>query len=368
MRRGRGGRPPPARASAAPDRAARPRPQTLLRVAWPPSGAHRVFPAAGWAPLGRGPRQSAHAARGAGRDRRCRLARAARRAAGRMPPAALHAGAPGCRGHAARRTDGRPARGPASPPGALGRAGRRSRPRAVRASGRRLALQRARGWIRLTLLSGHRSCSRSRQRSRSGPRAARVPCCGSRPGRPSFCSMAPPSSVDPASRCCAGSAARAGGRLAVAPAAARAEAAVGAAVVASVGVLSLPLAARSTRDRPWWDYRAWNLFGGGKAVTFEWSHGYGPLDWPRDGTTLLNVESDRPHYWKAETLDTFDGLRWIRTHQSDNEGVVGIWPSGATSQPTVELFEFNPKRNRQSSSRFARCPPSWWSAPASPTR
>ena len=29
-------------------------------------------------------------------------------------------------------------------------------------------------------------------------------------------------------------------------------------------------------------------------VTFDWNHSYGPLDWPREGTTLLNVKSDRP--------------------------------------------------------------------------
>ena len=32
-------------------------------------------------------------------------------------------------------------------------------------------------------------------------------------------------------------------------------------------------------------------------------HPYGPLDWSRAGATVLNVKSDRPHYWKAETLD-----------------------------------------------------------------
>ncbi len=95
------------------------------------------------------------------------------------------------------------------------------------------------------------------------------------------------------------------------------EAAVGAAVVAAVGVLSLPFAAALDGDRPWWDYKAWTWFGEGKAVTFNWSHEYGPLDWPRDGTTLMNVASDRPHYWKAETLDAFDGFRWFRSGDSD---------------------------------------------------
>jgi len=97
------------------------------------------------------------------------------------------------------------------------------------------------------------------------------------------------------------------------------EAAAGAALVASIGLLSLPVAAALDGDDPWWDYRAWNWFGGGKAITFQWNHEYGPLDWPREGTTLLNIRSDRPHYWKAETLDGFDGLRWIRTPATDPE-------------------------------------------------
>jgi transglutaminase-like putative cysteine protease len=90
------------------------------------------------------------------------------------------------------------------------------------------------------------------------------------------------------------------------------EAAVAAAVVASVGVLSIPVAAALDGDRAWWDYRAWDWFGSGKVLTFDWNHSYGPLNWSRAGETVLNVKSDRPHYWKAETLDRFDGLRWLR--------------------------------------------------------
>ena len=51
-------------------------------------------------------------------------------------------------------------------------------------------------------------------------------------------------------------------------------------------------------------------------MTFDWTHSYGPLDWPREGTTLLNIKSDRPHYWKVEVLDGFDGFRWLRTEAS----------------------------------------------------
>jgi protein-glutamine gamma-glutamyltransferase len=123
------------------------------------------------------------------------------------------------------------------------------------------------------------------------------------------------------------------------------EAAAGAAAVMAVGVLSLPVAAALDGDRAWWDYRAWDWFGTGKAVTFDWTHEYGPLDWPRDGTTLLNIRSDRPHYWKAETLDAFDGLRWFRSPQNDRAEVSAELPFnfGQREGRSWELFEYNPR-------------------------
>jgi protein-glutamine gamma-glutamyltransferase len=122
------------------------------------------------------------------------------------------------------------------------------------------------------------------------------------------------------------------------------EAGVGAASVVVMGLLSLPVAAALDGDEAWWNYRAWNLFGSGKAITFNWGHEYGPLDWPREGTTLLNVRSDRPHYWKAETLDAFDGLRWFRSPQNDTAEVGTDLPIPFERQgPTWELFEYNPR-------------------------
>ena len=119
----------------------------------------------------------------------------------------------------------------------------------------------------------------------------------------------------------------------------------GAAAVLVVGVVSLPLAAALDGERPWWNYRAWNLFGSGERITFNWSHRYGPLDWPRDGTTLMNVASDRPHYWKAETLDSFDGLRWYRSGVADRFDVSASLPNGFGQPPGPrwELFEWNPR-------------------------
>jgi protein-glutamine gamma-glutamyltransferase len=124
----------------------------------------------------------------------------------------------------------------------------------------------------------------------------------------------------------------------------RREAAIGAAVVASVGVLSLPVAAALDGDRAWWNYGAWSLFGKGETITFDWNHEYGPLEWSRAGATVLNVKSTRPHYWKAEALDSFDGLRWVRSAAADDNRY-GPEVTFAESNPEGRwnYNEYNPK-------------------------
>ena len=125
----------------------------------------------------------------------------------------------------------------------------------------------------------------------------------------------------------------------------RREAALGAAVVAGVGILSMPLAAALDGGRPWWDYRAWDWFGEGRSITFDWSHQYGPLDWPREGTTLLNVKADRPHYWKAQVLDGFDGFRWVPTDLDRQDSISSEVPNRLIRRdgPGWDNFEWNPK-------------------------
>ena len=120
------------------------------------------------------------------------------------------------------------------------------------------------------------------------------------------------------------------------------EAAAGAAVVAGVGVLAMPFAAALDGDSPWWDYRAWSWFGGGRSITFDWSHQYGPLDWPRDGTTLLNVRSDRPHYWKTEVLEAFNGFRWIPVRGSATTDVREELPEPGLGGPRVGQLRVQP--------------------------
>jgi hypothetical protein len=120
------------------------------------------------------------------------------------------------------------------------------------------------------------------------------------------------------------------------------DAVAGVGLVLALGVLSLPVAAALDSERPWWDYAAWTWLGNGKTITFDWTHRYGPLDWPRDGTTLLNVRSDRSHYWKAETLDSFDGLRWTRG-RSDSTYTGADLPDPTTRDGSWDYFEWNPR-------------------------
>lgn len=124
------------------------------------------------------------------------------------------------------------------------------------------------------------------------------------------------------------------------------DAGIAAAVVVGVGIVSLPAAAALDTGKPWWDYGGLSWFGDGKQVAFDWTHSYGPMDWPRDGTTLLNVKADRPHYWKAESLDVFDGFRWVRSSAQDGASVGADLPLQTPNRNgRWDYFEVNPRWN-----------------------
>jgi transglutaminase-like putative cysteine protease len=76
-------------------------------------------------------------------------------------------------------------------------------------------------------------------------------------------------------------------------------------------------------SEPWLDYTHWDWGAtpAGASESFNWEHNYGPLDWKRDGRTLLAVRSPRAEYWSTEILSDFDGYAWTAS------------PPG----PTVEL-------------------------------
>ena len=91
--------------------------------------------------------------------------------------------------------------------------------------------------------------------------------------------------------------------------------------VLGCGLLALPLAAGFDREAPWLQYRSWNWFQRAQAGTaFQWDHSYGPIEWSRSGITMLQVKSPEAHYWKAETLDRFDGVRWLHSQSPSDRG------------------------------------------------
>lgn len=72
------------------------------------------------------------------------------------------------------------------------------------------------------------------------------------------------------------------------------------------------------RKEPWVDVQ--ELVGGldrPDPARFDWSQSYGPLDWPRTGREVLRITSPVESYWKAQNLDGFDGVRWIRAAPAD---------------------------------------------------
>ncbi len=84
------------------------------------------------------------------------------------------------------------------------------------------------------------------------------------------------------------------------------------------GVVSLPIAARLDASVGAWNWENWTLFTHDRAVSFQWDHTYGPLDWPQDGTKLFAARSERPLYWKTSVLDRFNGAGWERAERTDS--------------------------------------------------
>jgi protein-glutamine gamma-glutamyltransferase len=102
--------------------------------------------------------------------------------------------------------------------------------------------------------------------------------------------------------------------------------------VALVAAVAVPAAALIEPGRALIDYRGWKLFSA-QGLGFRWDQSYGPLNWPQQGTLVLEVASDQSHYWKATNLDSFDGVRWRRSSSSVAETVLGV-PGGFDAERT----------------------------------
>jgi hypothetical protein len=93
-------------------------------------------------------------------------------------------------------------------------------------------------------------------------------------------------------------------------------ASLGAVVVGAAVVLVAAAAAGTTRppSSPAVDWKEWDLYTrsrGQVGLGYVWEANYDGIRFPPKPTTMLRVHgTDRASYWRASTLDAFDGGRW----------------------------------------------------------
>ncbi len=81
-------------------------------------------------------------------------------------------------------------------------------------------------------------------------------------------------------------------------------------VVASLAAATSPAVAKG-EFVAWSDWDVYDRPQDPVGVRYVWNANYGGISFPKKRTTVLRVEGpDRAHYWRATTLDVFDGLRW----------------------------------------------------------
>lgn len=89
------------------------------------------------------------------------------------------------------------------------------------------------------------------------------------------------------------------------------------------------------------DWRNWNPLGPGQdrvSVGYVWDQQYGPLKWPKKRTTVFEVVSPRPLYWKAASLDEFEVDHWQESPslQGEYRGATAIGvPNSALPEKAI---------------------------------
>jgi transglutaminase-like putative cysteine protease len=86
----------------------------------------------------------------------------------------------------------------------------------------------------------------------------------------------------------------------------------GVALCGIAAIAALIVAPALEGHKPWLNYQALaGKLAGIHQEAFDWAQGYGPINWPRTGETVLEVKASRPDYWKAENLDLFGTRGWL---------------------------------------------------------
>ncbi|MEX2210820.1 MAG: transglutaminaseTgpA domain-containing protein [Gaiellaceae bacterium] len=92
----------------------------------------------------------------------------------------------------------------------------------------------------------------------------------------------------------------------------RSAAVVGALLVAAAVGASTSQAVAKPEIFRWQDWDLYDKPAERRGVGFVWNATYRPLEWPKEETTMLTVSGPRRNlYWRATTLDTFRGDRWV---------------------------------------------------------
>ena len=88
----------------------------------------------------------------------------------------------------------------------------------------------------------------------------------------------------------------------------------GAVVAASLAATTQPAVAKSE----FLNWQTWNPYqrpAASVGVRYVWNANYDGFRWPRKTTTVLKIKAPpRSVYWRATTLDVYDGTRWIEQH------------------------------------------------------
>lgn len=85
------------------------------------------------------------------------------------------------------------------------------------------------------------------------------------------------------------------------------------ALLGCAGAVAIPAATSLAQEEPPIDYTGWGLAAPPDGIDFGWDHAYGPIDWPRTGTPLFEVDANGPHYWRVSVLDEFYAYGWRRS-------------------------------------------------------
>ena len=96
------------------------------------------------------------------------------------------------------------------------------------------------------------------------------------------------------------------------------------------------------------EWRAWDLYDKPDdpvGVRYVWDANYGGITFPEKPTEVLTVQGpSRSHYWRAATLDVFDGDRWRELTPPEVEGVIVTGEEITVADPLLPVRARDPER------------------------